>query len=194
MFKFSNIFIQVRLKYLLLPLLLSFIHTGCKKPSGEEPLVPEVKKLNIKIPIDEGLLIAQLYDTHLPKEIYHLDFQQLKVGYSFTYHKNGALFHIATWKKGKKEGKEWIFSSTGQLEGIFQYHLGLLNGNILLYKGGALKSHQFAKKGKLLYEGFYKGKEKYYNKIYPLFVEEFFFEDKYYAKLKFPIEYPGQLQ
>ena len=181
------------MKYLLLPLLLSFINTGCKKPSAEEPVVTEDKELNIKTKIDDGLLVGQLYNTHLPKEIYHLNSRQLKVGYSFTYHKNGALFQISTWINGEKEGKEWTFSSSGQLEGIYQYHLGLLNGNILLYKGGNLKSHQYAKQGKLLYEGFYKGKEKYFNKLYPLFVEEFFFEDKYYAKLKFPIDYLGQL-
>lgn len=182
------------MKYLLLILLLSFINTGCKKPSTEEPVVTEDKELIIKSKIEDGLLVGQLYDTHLPKEIYHLDSQQLKVGFSFTYYKNGSLFQISTWEKGVKEGSEWVYSPLGGLTAIQQYKKGLADGNAFTYLDKTLKSHQYRKEGKLLYEAFYKGGEKYSNKLYPVFVEEFFFEDKYYTKIKFPLAYPGQLQ
>lgn len=148
----------------------------------------------MEIEIDNGSLICYLYDTRLPKEIYHLNADRLKVGSSFTYYKNGSLFQISTWENGEKEGNEWVYSPVGDLTAKHQYKKGLLNGNAFTYLNQTLRSHQYRKDGKLLYEASYKEGEKYSNKLYPVFVEEFFFEDKYYAKIRFPLAYRGQLQ
>lgn len=182
------------MKYLLFIFLISVIHTGCKKPSTEEELLAKDKELSIETKTNDGLLVCQLYDTYLPKEIYHLNADRLKVGISFTYYKNGSLFQISTWEQGKKEGKEWVYSPVGHLTATLQYKTGLLDGNSFTYLDQNLQSQQFRKEGKLLYEASYKEGEKYSNKLYPVFVEEFFFEDKYYAKIRFPLAYRGQLQ
>lgn len=193
-FKFFTIIIQILLKYLLLVLLLSVVHTGCNKSSTEESVLAEGKELNIETKINNGLLVCQLYDTNLPKEIYHLNPHRLKVGFSFTYFKTGSLFQISTWEQGEKEGKEWVYSPGGHLTATHQYKTGLINGNSFTYLEQTLQSQQFRKDGKLLYEASYKEGEKYSNKLYPVFIEEFFFEDKYYAKIKFPLAYRGLLQ
>ena len=117
------------------------------------------------------------------------------------YNENGALVNLSKWENGVKEGKELQFSPQGQLEGIYVYQNGRLHGNILVFENstptennGHLSSHQLFRGGIKVYEGFYQKGDKHLNKLYPHFLEEFFFEDKYYAKVNFFLDYPGQME
>lgn len=122
-------------------------------------------------------------------------------GYSFHYHENGALIRLSTWENGVKEGRELIFFPSGKIAGIYPYQNGRSHGDVLLFENftslegiKSLRSHQLFREGIKIYEGLYHETEKHRNKLYPHFVEEFFFEDKYYAKVKFLLDYAGQME
>jgi hypothetical protein len=175
--------------------MLITLQIGCKKPSEEElSIVKKEGDFWVYTTVPDGQLVSVFYQTHSPKEIFLLNHQQMREGYGYQYHKNGVLKNKSWWENGKKEGEELIYDSTGILEGKYQYHEGKQDGPIFRYENGILKSHQIKKSGKLLYEGLYKGPEKYLNKLCPFYIEEFFFEDKYYAKLMFPFDYLGQME
>ncbi|MEX2591980.1 MAG: hypothetical protein WD426_04340, partial [Anditalea sp.] len=182
------------MKYLFLASILIFLLTGCKQPSGEEfSTMIDEGDFTVYTTVTDGQLISHFYKTNSPKEVYLLNPKQLKEGYAYHYHENGILIKKSWWENGKKEREELTYDPSGSLMGRHHYKDGVQEGNMYLYENGALKAHQIKKAGKLLYEGLYQREEKYLNKLYPLYVEEFFFEDKYYAKVKFPYDYPGQL-
>jgi len=149
----------------------------------------------------EGKVIYHYYESNWPEEIYQINAFQKKQGYSFHYHKNGTLIKLSKWENGVKEGRELIFSPSGRPEAVYTYQNGRLHGDVLFFNypnplegRRSLSSHQLFREGVKFYEGLYQGGEKHLNKLYPHFLEEFFFEDKYYAKVRFPLEYPGQLE
>lgn len=143
--------------------------------------------------IEDGMLVSEFYPNHVPKIVYHVNDQGLKEGYSISYHKDGALANTTTWENGKKNGKEIIFYPSGEVKEKNFFQKGILEGNSYRYKNGVLTSHQINRQGNTWYEGIYSGQEKYLDKLYPLFIEEFFFEDKYYAKIRFPLDHAGQM-
>ncbi len=166
---------------------------GCKKPSSEEISQKNGGELTLQTKIANGLLVTQYYPTQIPKEIYLLNNQNLKDGYAYYYHDNGVLIQITHWQNGEKHGEELIYDHSGKLKEKYSFEKGIREGHAFLYNKGTMITHQIFESGKIRYEGFYKGQEKYLNKLYPLFIEEFFFEDKYYAKLRFPMDYRGQI-
>lgn len=97
-----------------------------------------------------------------------LDEKKAQNGLAVEYQENGGLLAISQWKKGLQEGDTFIFSE-GQ------------------------KTHQFFEQGKVIYDAIYQEHQKISNRLYPAVVEEFFFEDKYYAKIRFPLPYSGKL-
>ncbi|SHM38941.1 hypothetical protein SAMN04488057_101293 [Cyclobacterium lianum] len=46
----------------------------------------------------------------------------------------------------------------------------------------------------ILYESLLVNGARIYNKFYPQILDAFLFEDKFYLKARFPLEYPGQIQ
>lgn len=166
---------------------------GCKKPSSEEISQKNGGEFTLQTNIANGLLVTQYYPTQIPKEIYFLNNQNLKDGYAYYYHDTGVLIQITRWQNGEKHGEELIYDLSGKLKEKYSFEKGIREGHAFLYNTGTLIIHQIFESGKIRYEGFYKGQRKCLNKLYPLFIEEFFFEDKYYAKLRFPMEYRGQI-
>src|SRR5690606_15215246 len=55
-------------------------------------------------------------------------------------------------------------------------------------------THQLFDAGKLVYEGEYVNQVKKEDKLYPWVIEEFLFEDKYYAKIRFPYTFQGNMK
>lgn len=191
----------IQLKHSLLAGMLLFFLTGCDQPARKKTLAKKNDAgftENYSIP--GGKVVSHSYEGNKVKEIYVLDAFQNKEGYSFHYNENGVLATLSRWENGVKAGRELIFAPSGQLKGIYPYQNGLLHGDVLLFgnptlltTNGSLNSHQLFKEGIKVYEGFYQGGKKHLNKLYPHFLEEFFFEDKYYAKVRFLLDYPGQL-
>lgn len=169
-------------------LLLVIFMSGCQEPNKKE----EMENI-IQNQIKGGMLLRQFYSNHVPKLVYQINDQGLKEGYSFSYQKDGALATITSWKNGQKSGEEIIFYPSGEVEEINSYQKGKLEGNSHHYKNGFLTAHHIYRQGKKWYEGIYTGQEKYMDKLYPQIIEEFFFEDKYYAKIRFPMSHKGQI-
>lgn len=175
--------------------------TGCGQRAAERVSSQKINTGSTKIhSAPEGKVIYHYYGNGWPEKIYSINAFQQKQGYSFHYHENGTLARLSKWENDVREGRELIFFPSGQLEGIYAYQNGRLHGDVLFFdyppsgKGGrSLVSHQIFRAGVKVYEGFYKGDEKHLNKLYPHFLEEFFFEDKYYAKVKFLLDHAGQM-
>jgi hypothetical protein len=171
-------------KFLLLILFVS----GCKEPNKQEE-----KEMIFQTKTADGMVVSRFYPNQVPKDIYQINDQGRKEGFSFYYNKDGALRTITFWKNGIKNGEEISFDPLGGIKEKTSYTNGLREGNSLRYKNGILTSHQINREGKTWYTGMYSGPEKYLNKLYPHFIEEFFFEDKYYAKIRFPLDHAGQM-
>ena len=153
----------------VLLILFAWIAAGCDNPAPDSPL-PIDKAIP---PADTLLLSKQKVVVHqgekgLPKMVYLLDEKQEKNGLTVEFQDNGGLLSISRWKNGLQEGDTFVYEKEQ-------------------------KTHQFFEQGKMIYDAIYLEHQKISNKLYPTVVEEFFFEDKYYAKIKFPIPYTGEL-
>ncbi len=155
--------------FILLTILFGTL-LGCKNPASNasKPL-KEVAKNADTLQLSGKRLIIDWGENGLPLNIKPLDDERLQNGYAFHYEENGALSAVSQWKKGMQDGNAFVFEA------------------------GILKAHQIFDAGNLIYEGEYDNKAKKANQLYPKFVEEFFFEDKYYAKIRFPIAFQGEL-
>ena len=186
----------------MLACVIPFLLTGCDQPENARA----VNKKNDagvteSYSLPDGKVISHYYEGNKLKEIYVVNAFQHKEGYSFLYNENGTLLKLSRWENGVKEGRELIFSPSGHLQAKNFYQNGQLDGDVLLFENspskennGGLSSHQLFRDGVKIYEGFYQGDIKEHNKLYPYFLEEFFFEDKYYAKVRFLLNYPGQVE
>ena len=144
---------------------------GCKNPASnsamsinDEPTPPDTLLLSGK------RLVLKWGAKDLPQRIYPLNEAGLKDGLAFKYGEQGAISAIAKWKNG------------------------IQDGNTFLFEVGNLKTHQVFDAGKLLYEADYVDQLKTENKLYPWVIEEFFFEDKYYAKIRFLLSFQGTIK
>lgn len=104
----------------------------------------------------------------LPKAIYHINKKGLRYGYAMAYNAAGELLSISNYQEGLQEENTFVFDKDKYL-------------------------HQIFSRGTIIYEGEYHDQQKIADRLYPEMVEEFFFEDKYYAKIHFPISYAGDL-
>lgn len=153
---------------LLLLVFFAWMIAGCNRP------VPSLTPVDEITPsVDTLVLSGQKVVVHqgkkaLPKTVYLLDVEGFQTGYAVQYKADGALLSISHWKNGLQDGYTFIFS-------------------------GGQRTHQLFEQGKLVYEAAYQEQSKIGNKLYPSVVEEFFFEDKYYAKIRFSLPYAGHL-
>lgn len=93
-----------------------------------------------------------------------------------------------------KGGYAFGYTQNGELERLSQWIEGTLEGEMNLLEQGLLKSKQIFLSGHLAYKEDYLEGVKVENQLYPTILEGFLFEDKYYAKIKFPINYKGNLK
>lgn len=154
---------------LLLLIFFVWMIAGCYRP------VPSPIPVNEIVPsIDTLVLSGQKVIVHqgekgLPKTVYLLDEKGLQAGYAVQYGPKGGLSSISHWKKGLKEGDSFVLEEEQKI-------------------------HQLFEQGKLVYEADYHEQLKIGNRLYPSTIEEFFFEDKYYTKIKFPLHYAGHMR
>lgn len=155
----------------LLSIVVFVFTQGCKSPSAKDTSPPDNgEELIETINLGEKKLLIEYGENRIPQNISPLDADLLKEGYAFEYRNNGELKKISHWKKGVRQGATWVFEQ------------------------GVVQSHLIFDRGELVYRGDYSNQVKVENQLYPHFMEEFFFEDKYYAKISFPTAYQGQLQ
>jgi hypothetical protein len=155
---------------LILLIFMGLGTTACKNPAPTPPvyLHEALPPIDTLILSDQKVVI-HLGQNGLPTMIYPLDEKQILNGTAVEFRENGGLLSVSHWKDGMKEGSAWAIGE----EQII---------------------HQLFCRGKLIYEANYLEREKFGNKLYPTVVEEFFFEDKYYSKIRFPMPYPGKVK
>lgn len=127
----------------------------------------------VTLSVDTLVLSGQKVVVHqgekgLPKTVYLLDVEGFQIGYAVQYKADGGLLSISHWKNGLQDGHTFVLEEKQ-------------------------KTHQLFEQGKLVYEAAYQEQSKIGNRLYPSVVEEFFFEDKYYAKIRFSLRYAGHL-
>jgi hypothetical protein len=153
---------------LLLLILFAWTTARCYNPAADSPLPMKVMPSVDTLRLAGQKVVVHQGEGGLPKMVYLLDEKEAQDGVAVEYQENGGLLAISQWKKGLQEGDTFIFSE-GQ------------------------KTHQFFELGKIIYEATYQEQQKVSNRLYPTVVEEFFFEDKYYAKIRFPLPCSGEL-
>ena len=153
---------------LLLLIFFAWIIAGCNRP------VPSLMPVDeVTLSVDTLVLSGQKVVVHqgekgLPKTVYLLDVEGFQIGYAVQYKADGGLLSISHWKNGLQDGHTFVLEEKQ-------------------------KTHQLFEQGKLVYEAAYQEQSKIGNRLYPSVVEEFFFEDKYYAKIRFSLRYAGHL-
>ncbi|HLT08437.1 MAG TPA: hypothetical protein VK014_12980 [Cyclobacteriaceae bacterium] len=153
-----------------LSLIFGFLSGGCT--TSTEPVTTnkeEATSSRDTLILSEYTIMIQWGESGLPKTITPLDKQQSPSGYKIQYRNNGALLSVSEWKNGVQDGLTWV-----------------LNEQLITQQ-------QFIR-DVLTYEAVYVGQQKIADRLYPKIIEEFFFEDKYYAKLQFPFPFAGQIQ
>lgn len=156
--------------FLFLILLLGNF-TGCKNPAPKATIAnKEGTGRTDTLTLSGKDLVIHWGKNGLPEKVSPLDKGGLQDGYTMEYGGEGALWTISQWENGKQDGNTFVFDQ------------------------GKVTTHQLFDTGKLIYQGKYENRIKADNQLYPQFVEEFFFEDKYYAKIRFPLAYKGQLK
>lgn len=154
---------------LLLLVLSTWTIVGCNNPAADSPIpMDEVVVLADTLLLSGQKVVVHQGENGLPKMVYALDEKEAQSGYAFEYKVNGELLSISRWEQGLQEGDTFIL-------------------------GDGQKTHQLFEQGKIVYEADYQEQQKIGNRLYPTLVEEFFFEDKYYAKIRFPLPYSGGL-
>src|SRR5690606_33512489 len=154
---------------LLFLILSAWTIAGCDNPAPDSPIPMDEVMLSAETLLLSGQkAVVHLGESVLPKRVHALDEKEVQSSYAFEYKVNGALLSISHWKQGRQDGDAFIFRE-GQ------------------------KSHYLFERGKIIYKADYQEQQKIGNRLYPAVVEEFFFEDKYYAKIRFPLPYAGQL-
>lgn len=144
--------------------------TGCKNPASETPA--SINKT--RGPVDTLILAEQRLVVHwgktdLPAKIYPLNEEELMNGYAIEFKEDGRIYSVSGWENGVQQGSTYIIDVRQIIHKIFD-------------------------SGSIVYEEKYLGDTKDYTRLYPQVVEEFFFEDKYYAKIRFPLPYAGELK
>jgi hypothetical protein len=154
-------------KVILLILLIGNL-TGCKNPASNSPLPKEEgHNQTDTLLLSNKQLVIQWGENEVPVRIFPLNDSDIQDGYSVSYGGDGELSTVSRWKQGLKDGNSFSFDE------------------------GLLQTHQVFDRNQLIYEGRYENKLKTGTLLFPKFVEEFFFEDKYYAKIRFPLAYQG---
>lgn len=152
-------------------IILFGILINCKNPASNASIpVKEVAKEADTLQLSGKSLIIAWGENGLPLSIIPLDDGKSPHGYAIHYAENGTLSTISQWKKGMRDGNAFVFEE------------------------GNVETHQLFDAGELIYQGKYEEKVKKNNELYPQFVEEFFFEDKYYAKIRFTFAYRGEIK
>lgn len=155
---------------LILLILLGLGVFACKNPAPTPPasLHEALPPIDTLILSDQKVVI-HLGQNGLPTMVYPLDEKRILNGTAVEFREHGGLLSVSHWKDGRKEGSAWVIEQ----EQII---------------------HQLFCRGKLIYEADYLERAKFGNKLYPTVVEEFFFEDKYYSKIRFPLSYAGKFK
>ncbi len=153
--------------YVFLLILLGWSLTGCKDPAAKFPVKEPTSAIDT-LKLSGQQLVIHWGDKSLPKMVCPLDEKQMLNGYAVEFKEDGALLSLSRWVNGLQEGSRFVL-------GDGQY------------------SHQLFDQGKVIYEAEYQNQQKTDNRLYPIVIEEFFFEDKYYAKIRFPFAYHGEL-
>ena len=154
--------------YCFLLILIGVSISGCKNPAPKPPpsenrITPYIDTLTIS----DQKLVVHLGERDLPKMVYPLNKRRTLNGYAVEFEEDGKLMSVSHWKDGTQEGSTYVLE---------EEHI----------------THQLFNQGRLVYEADYQEQRKMGNRLYPILVEEFFFEDKYYAKIRFPILYEGR--
>ena len=151
--------------YRFLLILIGVSIGGCEKPVVKSEDRPTLS-VDTLIFADQKLLV-QPGQKGMPKMVGPLNESGILNGYVVEFEEDGKLMSVSHWKDGTQEGNTYVI-------------------------GKEQTTHQLFNQGRLVYEADYQEQQKINNKLYPILVEEFFFEDKYYAKIRFPVLYEGR--
>lgn len=137
---------------------------GCKNPAPKSE--GRTSSFADTLILADRKLLIQMGKKGMPKMVVPLNKKETLDGYAVAFKEDGGLLTIAHWEDGTQEGSTYVI-------------------------GEEQTTHQLFNQGRLVYEVSYQAQQKKSNRLYPIFLEEFFFEDKYYAKIRFPILYKG---
>lgn len=149
-------------------ILLGWHLARCENAPPDDPVAHEALSATDTLLLSAQRLVVTKGEKGLPEMIFHINQKGVPNGYAIAYDGVGKLLSIADYREGLQEGSAFVFDKDKYLHRIFS-------------------------QGSLIYESEYQDNQKTANRFYPQMVEEFFFEDKYYAKIKFPVPYPGDL-
>ena len=153
----------------LFAILLGWSLARCDNASPDATMIIEVGPSTDTLLLSGQRLVLTKGEKGLPEMIYHINKKGLRYGYAMAYNAAGELLSISNYQEGLQDGSTFVFDEDKYLHRIFS-------------------------QGTIIYESEYQDHQKIADRLYPQVVEEFFFEDKYYAKIKFPISYAGDLE